>query len=87
MAIKGREKLGTTASRDLPDVGELLCIGVKGHPGKRGGKGDAVKFNKQFNSDDTQAQRNDPASNPAAGLSSSKTDPDWKKVSALVPPQ
>ncbi len=50
-------------------------------------KGDAVKFNKQFNSDDTRAQRNDPASNPAAGLSSSKTDPDWKKVSALIPAQ
>lgn len=50
-------------------------------------KGDAVKFNKQFNSDDTRAQRNDPASNPAAGLSSSKTDPDWKKVSALVSAQ
>ena len=30
---------------------------------------------------------NSSASNPAAGLSSSKNDPDWKKVSVLAPLQ
>jgi hypothetical protein len=47
-------------------------------------KGDAVKYNQQFSSDDTRSQRNDPAVNPSIALSSSKTDPDWKKVSALA---
>ncbi len=50
-------------------------------------KGDAVRYNKQFASDDTRVQRTNPASNPAAGLSSSKTDSDWKKVSVLAPAQ
>ncbi len=50
-------------------------------------KGDVVKYNNQFANDDTRVQRTNPASNPAAGLSSSKTDPDWKKVSLLAPTQ